>query len=154
MSCYYQAGIILHLNRPRVHYSVGFSDSLSMTMTLEWARWRLKSPTSRLFTHLFILTQINEISKLRVTGHCAGNSPVTGEFDAQMASNAATVSIWWRHHGMKRGVLKAQTLNIRIWDVNLSIPFWKYIGTFSTPFWRNDGLSHCQWKYISWKWNP
>ena len=26
--------------------------------------------------------------KLRVTGLCAGNSPVTGEFPAQMASNA------------------------------------------------------------------
>ena len=38
-------------------------------------------------------------SKLRVTGLCAGNSPVTGEFPAQMASNAEIVSIWWRHHG-------------------------------------------------------
>ena len=35
----------------------------------------------------------------RVTGLCAGNSPVTGEFHAQMASNAENVSIWWRHHG-------------------------------------------------------
>ena len=37
-------------------------------------------------------------SKLRVTGLCAGNSPVTGEIPAQMAANAETVSIWWRHH--------------------------------------------------------
>ena len=37
-------------------------------------------------------------SKLRVTGLCAGNSPVTGEFPAQTASNAENVSIWWRHH--------------------------------------------------------
>ena len=37
-------------------------------------------------------------SKLRVTGLCAGNSPVTGEFPAQMASNAEKVSIWWRRH--------------------------------------------------------
>ena len=40
-------------------------------------------------------------SKLRVTGFCAGNSPGTGEFPAQMASNAENVSIWWRHHGEK-----------------------------------------------------
>ena len=40
-------------------------------------------------------------SKLRVTGLCAGNSPVTGEFPAQMASNAENVSIWWRHHGFE-----------------------------------------------------
>ena len=37
-------------------------------------------------------------SKLRVTGLCARNSPVTGEFPAQRASNAENVSIWWRHH--------------------------------------------------------
>ena len=37
-------------------------------------------------------------SKLRVTGLCAGNSPVTGEFPAQMASNPENVSIRWRHH--------------------------------------------------------
>ena len=37
-------------------------------------------------------------SKLRVTGLCAGNSPGTGEFPAQMASYAENVSIWWRHH--------------------------------------------------------
>ena len=39
-----------------------------------------------------------ETSRLRVTGLCAGNSPGTGEFPAQMASNAENVSIWWRHH--------------------------------------------------------
>ena len=33
-------------------------------------------------------------SKLRVTGLCAGNSPVTGEFPAQMASNVENVFIW------------------------------------------------------------
>ena len=48
---------------------------------------------SRLFRRRSMKT-----SKLRVTGLCAGNSPVTGEFPAQMASNAENVSIWWRHH--------------------------------------------------------
>ena len=37
-------------------------------------------------------------SKLRVTGFCAGNSPVCGEFPTQMASNAENVPIWLRHH--------------------------------------------------------
>ena len=46
-------------------------------------------------------TQIKETSELRITGLCAGNSPVTSEFPAQMASNAANVSIWWRHHERK-----------------------------------------------------
>ena len=48
---------------------------------------------SRLFGH-----RSKKTSKLRVTGHCAGNSPGTGEFPAQMASNAENISIWWRHH--------------------------------------------------------
>ena len=39
-------------------------------------------------------------SKLRVTDLRVGNSPVTGEFPAQRASNAENVSIWWRHHDL------------------------------------------------------
>ena len=34
------------------------------------------------------------------TGLCMGNSPLTGEFPAQMASNAKNVSIWWSHHAI------------------------------------------------------
>ena len=37
-------------------------------------------------------------SKLRVTGLCTRNSPVTDEFPAQMASNTENVCIWWCHH--------------------------------------------------------
>ena len=37
-------------------------------------------------------------SKLHVTGLCEVNSPVTGEFPAQRASNVENVSIWWCHH--------------------------------------------------------
>ena len=44
----------------------------------------------------------NKTSKLRVTGLCAGNSPVTSEFSTQRASNAENVSIWWRHHARRR----------------------------------------------------
>ena len=44
-------------------------------------------------------------SKLRVTGLCVGNSPLTGEFPAQMSSNAENVSIWWRHHAIVNLVL-------------------------------------------------
>ena len=32
---------------------------------------------------------------------CAGNPLVTGEFPAQMASNAENVSIWWCYHGSR-----------------------------------------------------
>ena len=48
--------------------------------------------------NLLFRRRSKKTSKLRVTGLCAGNSPWTGEFPAQKASNAENVSIWWRHH--------------------------------------------------------
>ena len=57
--------------------------------------------TSRtiVYSTVYSRRRSKKTSKLRVTGLCARNSPVTGEFPAQMASNAEDVSIWWRHHG-------------------------------------------------------
>ena len=61
-------------------------------------RQRFKSPASRLFTQPFIQTQIKENIKAPRHWPLRGNSPVTGEFPAEMASNAENVSIGWRHH--------------------------------------------------------
>ena len=62
-------------------------DSVSNHQSRDWLllirlfrRWSTKTP------------------KLRGTDLCTGNSPVTGEFHAQMVSNAENASIWWRHH--------------------------------------------------------
>ena len=49
----------------------------------------------RLFRH-----RSKKTPKLPVIVLCTGNSPVTGEFPAQWASNAENDSIWWRHHVM------------------------------------------------------
>ena len=46
--------------------------------------------------HRLFRLRSKKTSKLHVTGLCAGNSPGTGEFPAQMASYAENVSIWWR----------------------------------------------------------
>ena len=55
--------------------------------------------------------------KLRVTGLCACNSPVTGELPAQMASNAENVSIWWRYHIIYSNRPQcANTSHIQIWQ--------------------------------------
>ena len=61
--------------------------------------------------------------KSRVTGLCAGNSPGTGEFSAQMASYEENVSIWWRHH------VTAHCLSSRPCG-------WK--GSSDCPNWRRD----------------
>ena len=62
-------------------------------------QWRLENQwwLDCLLTCLFRRLS-KKTSKLRVTGLCEGNSPVTGEFRSQRASNAENASIWWRHH--------------------------------------------------------
>ena len=74
--------------------------------TLHWRRNELDGvsghqPRDCLLTRLF-RHRSKKTSKLRVTGLCEGNSPGTGEFPAQMASNAENVSIWWRHHAVRQ----------------------------------------------------
>ena len=71
-----------------------------ITVTSWWPLWRLKSPASPLFTQSFIQTQIKENIKAPRRWPLCGNSPGTGEFPAQMASNVENISIWWHHHGL------------------------------------------------------
>ena len=91
-------GLLTHWTRQNGRYIFAI---YIITLTPQWARWRLKSPASPLYTQPFIQAHIKENTKARVTGLCAGNSPVTGEFPAQMASNAKNVSIWWYHPDRK-----------------------------------------------------
>ena len=42
-------------------------------------------------------------------------SPGTGEFSAQMASNAESVSIWWRHHDDLSQLLCADAIMMEFW---------------------------------------
>ena len=51
--------------------------------------------------------------KLGFTGLCVGNSPVTGEFPAQMTSNAENVSICWRYHLLWIAVCKMAAILLR-----------------------------------------
>ena len=81
---------------------VGALSAPSVVISLQWCHNGRASvsnhqPHDCLFNRLF-RRRSKKTSKLRVTGLCAGNSPGTGEFPAQMASNAENVSIWWRHY--------------------------------------------------------
>ena len=51
-----------------------------------------------LYSTIYSGADQKKTSKLHVTGFCEGNSPVTGEFPAQRASNAENIPIWWCHH--------------------------------------------------------
>ena len=97
---------ILHLIKiitSKRHY---FEITVTLLLHPWWCltlQWRHKDSVSNHQPRDCLLNRIfrhrsKKISKLRVTGLCARNSPVIGEFPAQIASNAENVSIWWRHH--------------------------------------------------------
>ena len=74
----------------------------SMPCSLQWRHMELggvsdHQPHECLLDRL-IRRRLKKTSKLRVTGLCAGNSPVIGELPAHRASNVKNVSIWWPHH--------------------------------------------------------
>ena len=85
----------MFLNDVHMHH---LGSSSNITMAPYWAQWRLKSPASRCLLKRLFRYRSKKTSKLRVIGLCAGNSPATGEFPAQRASNADNGSTWRRHH--------------------------------------------------------
>ena len=71
--------------------------------------------------------------KLCVTGLCVGNSPGTGEFPAQMASDTENVSIWWRHHALFcYGLVLGDFIKNNVWNrVELSMrPGEDHVGVY------------------------
>ena len=79
-----------------------FPSTWGIFLTLQWRHNGHDSGSNHkphdCLHNLLFRRRSKKTSKLRVTGLCAGNSPETGEFHAQMPSNAENVSIWWRHH--------------------------------------------------------
>ena len=81
----------------------GFTQVLTFSFALRW-RHNERDSVSNHQPHDCLLNRLfrrrsKKTSKLRVTGFCVVNSPGTGEFTAQMVSNAENISNWWRHHG-------------------------------------------------------
>ena len=71
--------------------------------------------------HRLFRRRSKKTSKLCVTGLCAGNSTVTGEFPSQRASNAKNVSIWWHHHEkMKMTFFTKLTSMFMVWHCFIS----------------------------------
>ena len=83
---------VIMINQPRLTWKI-----IDITVT-SWARWRLKSPASRLFTQPFVLAQIKENIQTPRHWPLWEEPPVTGGFPSQRISNAQNISISWRHH--------------------------------------------------------
>ena len=78
--------------------------------------------------HHYLLNRLfgrrsKKTSKLCITGLC-----VTGEFPAQMASNAENVSVWWRHHDFAHSQRIKHTGCSRETAME-SIPWWRIAHT-------------------------
>ena len=121
-------------SQPRRHYA-GIATTLPMS-TLRWRHNGCDSvsnhqPRECLLRRLIRRTS-KKTSKLRVTGLCAGNSPETGEFPAQMASNAESVSIWWRHHEVRK-VTRAHAYKCNVTKTILCV-IWKTHKMVETHF--------------------
>ena len=90
------------LNVSRLVLQLSLQQISDVSTTLQW-RHNGRDCVSNHQPHDWLLNRLfrrrsQKTSKPRVTGLCAGNSPVTGEFPAQMVSNAENIAIWWRHH--------------------------------------------------------
>ena len=99
-----------------------------------------------------------ETSRLCVTGPCEGNSPVTGEFPAQRASNAEKsfhlmTSSWIRKTEVRRYVGYVMwywhTANIKLRELNFCTQSMWFLFYFSTlhPF-----LEDIKWAVLQWQW--
>ena len=96
-------------------------------MTSQLVQWRLKSPASRLSNRLF-RCRSKKTSELCVTDRYVGNSPVTTEFPAQMASNTENVTILWRHHGHRTCVSPLRWTNFIFFNFITAVPWFCHQG--------------------------
>ena len=109
--------------------SVNSSSELQIPRPLRW-RHNERDNVSNHQPHDCLLNRLftrrsKKTSKLRVTGLCAGNSPETGEFPAQRASNAENGSIWWRHHdNTKLTMAVTDITNVR--RTNIRLIYFRY----------------------------
>ena len=94
--------------------------------TLQWRHYGRHGvsnhPPRDCLPNLLFWHRSKKTSNLRVTGLCAGNSPVTGDFPAQMASNVKNVSIWWRHHSHGNNTWSCETDVTILWYLYCTAP--------------------------------
>ena len=100
---------------------------------------------NRLFRH-----RSKKTSKLRVTGLYTGNSPASGEFPTQMASNAENVSIWWRHHEITATSSSVQWVNKKQWYVGWFLPVDLPLFRLYCSKVRDDQSGW--WEGLLWRW--
>ena len=110
----------------------------NLLLSLQW-RYTGRDGVSNQQPHHCLLNRLfrhrsKKTSKPRVTGLGAGNSPVTGEFPAQIASNAENVSFWWRYQDATMIFLTEDTINATLAILQRSFSITKTM----ISVWRGD----------------
>ena len=132
---------------------ISFNDTV-WVLSLHW-RHNGHDSVSNHQSHDCLLNRLfrrrsKKISKLRVTGLCAGNSPETGEFPAQMASNAENVSIWWRHHVQAISMDISTRQNLIKCELCVSLGMYCIHGDCKSDLFETGlELKSCKWYIIS-----
>ena len=136
----------IYLQSPVVHMT--YLPTRIRATSLKWfwstqipSRWR-QNGHNGVSNHLphcllnrLVSCRSKKASKLRVTGLWAGDSPVTGEFPTQMASNTDNVSIWWCHHAIRRcPIISWVPSNINVYT-RIFLHIWIYL------------LAYVEWRY-------
>ena len=118
------------------------------TITLQWRQNERDCvsnlPASRSFIEPFIQMQIKENTK------APHHWPLCGEFPTQRASNAETVSIWWRHHETTIKHNKAWTFSTAIYnpslvDASISSDYEIWLGRLASVSIDFGGCLQLQW---------
>ena len=94
-----------------------------LSRPLQWRHDERDGVSNHHFHYLLNLLfrrRSKKTSKLRVTGLCEGNPPVTDGFPSQRTSNEENVSIWWRHHAVCLSVLASVRPPVWPWTPALS----------------------------------
>ena len=112
-----------------------------ISQTLQWCHNERNGVSNHRRLHCLLnflfSRRSKKTSKLSVIGLCMGNSPVTGEFPAQKASNAENVSIWWRHHELDQSSRDSTATDFPSQSNWFTLQWWLSIA-WTKFIWDND----------------
>ena len=92
--------------------------SILITVTSQWAQWRIKSPASWLFTQPFIQAQIKEHIKVpRHWPFLSGIHRWPVNSPRKWPGTRKMLPFWWRHHGNMSWYFTQVMLSIHIFAI-------------------------------------
>ena len=111
-------------------FVLGIIDFLNLVLLDDPLQWRhdgrdgvLNHRCLHCLLNCWFRRRSKKISKVPVTGHCVGNSPVTGEFPAHRAGNADNVSIWLSNHARDMSCKFAIWVCHKLWFIRPKISY-------------------------------